>query len=129
MTRCPNCKRKQPNSVVICDCGYDLEKYRTELKEKHVQSEATSHPYQWLPLFRIILRLTGVIALISGIIYSFTLYANEEGFALVLASLAATLIATIPSLAFAEAISVLLDLRIRTDEILARLEHMENRSQ
>jgi hypothetical protein len=34
VNRCPNCNREQRDSVIFCDCGYNLEKYRTEHKEK-----------------------------------------------------------------------------------------------
>ena len=126
MYQCPNCNRSQPSRVAICDCGYNLEKYREQLRDEAKKQKNASRPYRWLPIFRWFLRITGILTIISGIINAYALIINEMDYAIILASFVLTIIAVIALFSYAEVITVLLDLNTQNREILLRLENADD---
>ncbi|HEY88578.1 MAG TPA: hypothetical protein G4N98_02435 [Thermoflexia bacterium] len=126
MIQCPKCNRKQPQTVIICDCGYDLKKYRDEQEEIRKKQKFAARPYRWLPIFRGILRLAGGFTLITGTISTYVFISNGESYGLMLTNLTITIIACIALFAYAEVISVLLDLNVQNKDILSKLEHIKS---
>jgi len=125
MIRCPQCNRKQPLSVLTCDCGYDLQTYRQQLAERERVSSHVQRPYQVLPLLQSGLRLLAGLSLLSGLVGAIALYVQEFSIWLVFSAFLGGVALTIPYLAGAESIQLLLDVSERQHEIQQRLDRLE----
>ncbi len=125
MIRCPQCNRKQPHSVLTCDCGYDLQTYRQQLAERERVSSHVQRPYQVLPLFEGGLRLLAGLSLLSGLVGAIALYVQEFSIWLVFSAFLGGVALAIPYLAGAESIQLLLDVSERQHEIQQRLDRLE----
>lgn len=125
MIRCPQCNRKQPFSVLTCDCGCDLQSYRQQLAERERVSSHIQRPYQTLPLLQGGLRLLAGFSLLSGLVGAIALYVQEFPIWLAFSAFLGGAALTIPYLAGAESIQILLDVSERQQEIQQRLDRLE----
>jgi len=122
--RCPQCGLEHADTVVSCDCGYDLENYQRLRRESDQARGAASRPCRFLPMLRILLRLLAGICLVGGVIAAGWLFLDESVGA-ALGALAATVLVVIPYLAAAEAITLLLGVAVQQEDILEALGRVE----
>lgn len=125
MIRCPNCNREHPNSVVTCDCGFDLQTYTQQLQVKQKEREAVSRPFQMLPILLIALRVIGVLAIVSGAVYAVMAYSKEESIWSSLGIVIVGIFACIPYFALSEALTILLQMSEKQGEILQIIKSRE----
>ncbi len=129
MIRCPQCNRSQPDTVAICDCGYDLETYRQQLKKEARLRQAASRPYRWLAGFRALLWAMGVLTIAGGVIGAIVLAPEEDDLWRPLLLAASSFIFAVPYFAFAEAIALLLALNARQIEMQETLRRIQARQE
>ena len=67
MTRCPKCGHQQPDSVAVCDCGFDLDTYRQQQRRVSQARDSELRPFRLLAFFRALLWVTGGVCLIAGL--------------------------------------------------------------
>jgi hypothetical protein len=127
MIRCPNCNRLQPEAVITCDCGFDLQTYTQKLETAHKEHAIVNRPYQWLPILLLILRVTGVLSMLGGVIYAFSLLSQDQSVWMVAAVIFGGILASVPYFALAEALTILLHMSERQDKLILALERMEKK--
>jgi hypothetical protein len=125
MIRCPKCGRRQPASVISCDCGYDLQPYRRQLQTAALAYHAAARPYRWLPIFQILLRLMGAVCLAGGAVGAILLLADKVDFWQVVLALVAASIIAVPYFASAEVITVLLTVSAQQPNLQQLLQRIE----
>ena len=125
MLRCPQCGRRHPESVITCDCGYDLQTHRRQLKLEERSYHSVARPYQWLPILQVLLYVTGVLCLIGGGIGAMALWSDEASFWQVLLTLLAGGLVAVPYFAAAETISVLLAVSDQQPDLQQTLRRIE----
>ncbi len=127
MIRCPNCNREQPNSVITCDCGFNLQAYAEKLEVTQKQQKVVNHPYQVLPVFLVILRILGILSVVGGAVYAFYLFSQEESAWMSIAAFLGGILAGAPYLALSEALTILLQMSEKQDKLILALEKVEKK--
>lgn len=127
MIRCPNCNREQPLSVVTCDCGFDLQTYGEKIKAEQQIKDTATRPYQMLPILLIALKLIGALSILGGFIYAFSLFTQDESTWWIAAAFFGGILAAVPYFASSEALTILLDVSKKQDEIKSVLERLESK--
>ncbi|HSD84164.1 MAG TPA: hypothetical protein VLG46_09910 [Anaerolineae bacterium] len=125
MIRCPQCGRRHPDTVITCDCGYDLQAHRQQLKIEKQSYQMVAHPFQWLPILQVLLQVMGVLCLIGGGIGAIALWSDEASFWQVILTLLAGGLIAVPYFASAEAINVLLSLSAQQPDLQRALRRIE----
>ncbi len=131
MIHCPQCGRSHPDTVITCDCGYDLQAY--QLRQRHAARayHGVSRPFRWLPVFQVLLSTLGTVCLIGGVVGALIQIADQAAVWPIVLTLAAALIVAVPYFAAAEAIAVLLklsDQQPNLQQTLRRIEQAVQRS-
>lgn len=127
MIRCPNCGRTHPRDVVTCDCGFELQPYIEKQEASQKIKENKAFPYQALPVLLVGLRAIGVLMLVSGAIYAFSLYKDGEPFLWVITSIFGGLLAGVPYFVLSEASTILLHMSEKQDKMMQKIEDLEIR--
>ena len=125
MLRCPQCGRSHPDSVITCDCGYDLQTHRRQLKVEERSYRVVNRPYQWLPILQVLLYVIGALCLIGGGIGALALWSDGASFGQVILSLLAGGLVAVPYFAAAETISVLLSVSEQQPALQQALRRIE----
>ena len=127
MIRCPNCNREHPVSVITCDCGFNLQTYDEKLKAEQQMHDSVTRPYQVLPVLLVVLRLIGILSILGGLIYAFSLYTQEESAWLIAVAIFSGILAGIPYFALSEALTILLHMSEKQDKVILTLEKIEKK--
>jgi hypothetical protein len=128
MVRCPDCNRNQSNSVLTCDCGFDLQAYRIKLDTEQKIQNVAERPYVILPILLTVLRGIGVLSMLGGLIYAFSLYfVQEESGWLAIGAFLIGILASVPYFAISEALTILLHTSEKQDRIMFAIERFEER--
>lgn len=125
MIRCPQCGRSHPDTVITCDCGYDLQTHRRQLKVEERSYRMAERPRQWLPALQVLLQVMGVLCLISGGIGALALWADEASVWQVLLILLAGGFVAVPYFAAAGTIAVLLTVSAQQPDLQQALRRIE----
>lgn len=125
MIRCPQCGRRHPDSVITCDCGYDLQTHRRQLKIEERSYHSVARPYQWLPILQALLRVMGVLCLIGGGIGALAVWSDEASVWQVLLTLLAGGLIAVPYFAAAETIAILLAVSAQQPDLQQALRRIE----
>jgi hypothetical protein len=127
MIRCPNCNRSQPDSVVTCDCGFDLQTYAKKLETAQKERVVVTRPYQRMPVFLLVLRVMGVLSMLGGLLYAISLIAQEQSGWMVTASFFGGILAGVPYFALSEALTILLHMSEKQDRLMLALDRIEKK--
>lgn len=127
MIRCPNCNREQPDSVFTCDCGFNLQVYAEKREAERRKHNTVTRPYQVLPILLLVLRLIGILSMLGGLIYGFSLYAQEESAWLMAGAFLGGILAGLPYFALSEALIILLHMSEKQDKMILALEKIEEK--
>lgn len=125
MICCPKCSRRHPDSVITCDCGYDLQTHRQQLKVEERSYQRVARPFQWLPVLQVLLRVTGVLCLMGGGIGAIALWSAEASVWQIVLSLLAGGLVAVPYFAAAETMTILLTMSAQQpnlQQVLRRIE-------
>ncbi|MFT3893385.1 MAG: hypothetical protein QM730_17290 [Anaerolineales bacterium] len=125
MIRCPNCNRSQPESVITCDCGFDLQTYTKKIEIAQKERAVVVRPYQWLPILLFVLRVMGVLSMVGGVFYAFSLISQERSGWMVVAAFFGGILAGIPYFALSEALTILLQMSEKQDKLMIAVNRIE----
>jgi len=125
MIRCPNCNLEHEESVVTCDCGFNLQAYVEKRKAEQQSYEAVARPNQLLPTLLVLLQLVGVISILAGLMYAFALYMQEVSAWLVFAAFLGGILGSISYFALSEALTILLRMSEKQDKMMGALMRIE----
>jgi hypothetical protein len=125
MIHCPRCGRTHPDSVITCDCGYDLQAYQLQHHRDARTYQLMSQPYRWLPAFQVLLRVMGVLCVIGGAVGVIVQVADRAAVWPIALTLVAAVIVAVPYFAAAEAIAVLLNLSEQQPDFQQTLRRIE----
>ncbi|MBN1961339.1 MAG: hypothetical protein JW841_10360 [Deltaproteobacteria bacterium] len=63
---CPKCNRHHTDSVVICDCGYNLEDHRNHVMQID-PNQSASHSHTFLKVCSTLFKLIAILGIIASI--------------------------------------------------------------